>query len=367
MIKMAFKRVVKILGIWGLAVTAALTIGMQPAMAAPKPIKVTLAHADVADPTMYVHAGAVAFKEYVERESKGNIKVNISPAAALGNTASIQEQTMTGEIEISTSHTEGTIAIVYPNIQCLTIPYLFQYVDQALEVFHGDFGKKLWEDMRKQTGLRMIGVWDNGGFRNYTNNVREVRTPKDMKGLKIRTMDIPAHMEIVRALGANPVPISWAETYTSIQTGVVDGHENSIPTMILGSIQEVTKYMVMDGHVYTQLHMFCNDKWFNGLPKEYQDIVLRGGEVAGYAGQRANRVYREIGRAILIKAGVKIYDPTPDEVAQFRALAQPPVLKFIREKGVKDPKWVDEILKEADKALYTLGYKKQGGAAVKKK
>jgi C4-dicarboxylate-binding protein DctP len=365
---MAFKKMMKNCCIWGLAVTAALMIiNLQPAFAADKVIKMTLAHADVADPTMYVHAGAVAFKAYVEKESNGKILVNISPAAALGNTASIQEQTMTGEIEISTSHTEGTIAIVYPNIQCLTIPYLFQYVDQALEVFHGDFGKRLWEDMRKQTGLRMIGVWDNGGFRNYTNNVREVRTPKDMKGLKIRTMDIPAHMEIVRALGANPVPISWAETYTSIQTGVVDGHENSIPTMILGSIQEVTKYMVMDGHVYTQLHMFCNDKWFNGLPKEYQEIILRGGEEAGYAGQRANRVYREIGRAILIKAGVKIYDPTPDEVAQFSALAQPPVLKFIREKGVKDPKWVDEILKEADKALYTLGYKKKGGATVKKK
>ena len=272
---------------------------------------------------------------------------------------------MTGEIEASTSHTEGTIAIVYPNIQCLSIPYLFEKVDQALIVFREtDFGKRLWEDFRKTTGLRMIGIWDNGGFRNYTNNKREVHNPNDMKGLSIRTMDNPAHMEIVRALGARPVPISWAETYTALQTGVVDGHENSIPTMILGSIQEVQKYMIMDGHVYTQLHMFVNDKWFNGLPKEHQEIILRGGEEAGYAGERANRVYRDIGRSILVKAGVKIYDPTSEELAQFRELAQPPVLKFIREKGVKDPKWADEIINEADKALYTLGYKKKDGAVA---
>jgi TRAP-type C4-dicarboxylate transport system substrate-binding protein len=175
---MAFKKMIKNSGILALAVTAALIIGMQPAIAADKVVKMTLAHADVADPTMYVHAGALAFKDYVEKESNGKIQVNISPGAALGNTASLQEMTMTGEIEASTSHTEGTIAIVYPNIQCLSIPYLFQNVDQALEVFRGDFGKKLFEDMRKETGLRVIGIWDNGGFRNFTNNKREVRTPE---------------------------------------------------------------------------------------------------------------------------------------------------------------------------------------------
>ena len=180
-----------------------------------------------------------------------------------------------------------------------------------------------------------------------------------MKGLSFRTMDNPAHMQIVSSLGGKPTPISWAETYTALQTGVVDGEENSIPTFLLGSLQEVQKYMTMDGHVYSQLHMFVNDKWFSGLPKEYQEIILRGGEEAGYAGQRANRVYRDIGREICIKAGVKFYDPTLDEIGQFRALAQPPVLKFIREKGVKDPKWVDEIICEAEKALYTLGYKKK--------
>lgn len=123
---------------------------------------------------------------------------------------------MSGEIEVSTSHTEGTIAIVYPNIQVISIPYLFDSVDQALDVFRGEYGQMLYEDMRKKTGLRVIGVWDNGGSRSFTNNRRPVKTPADMKGLKIRTMDIPAHIELVRSVSAQPTPISWKELYTAL-------------------------------------------------------------------------------------------------------------------------------------------------------
>ena len=334
-----------------------LMSGGQPAFAGSKVVKMTLAHADVADPTQYAHAAALAFKAYVEKESGGKIQVTVSPGGALGNTASLQEMTMSGEIEAATSQTEGTIAIVYPDIQALTIPYLFQSVDQALEVFRGDFGQEMFEDMRKKTGLRVIGLWDNGGFRNFTNNKRPIHSPADMKGLSIRTMDIPAHMEIVRSMGAKPTPISWAEVYTSLQTGVIDGQENAIPTIILGSLQEVQKYLVLDRHVYTQMHLFVNDEWLRSLPEDYQKIIVRGGEKAGYAAERAARVYREIGKGLLAKS-MEIYEPTQDEIAQFKAAAQDKVSQFIREKGVSDPKWVDKILEAADQSLVKLGYKK---------
>ncbi len=321
-----------------------------------KVIEMTLAHADVADPTNLMQAAALAFKEYVEAESGGNIKVNISPGGALGNAASLQEMTMKGEIQASMSQCEGTMAIVYPNIQIISIPYLFDSIDQALSVFRGDFGERLFEDMRKATGLRVNGVWDNGGFRSFTNSKHPVHTPEDMKGLKIRTMDIPAHMTLVRSLGAQPTPISWSELYTALQTGVVDGQENAIPTILLGSLQEVQKYLILDGHVYTQQHMLMNDAWFNGLSPEYQKIVLQGGREAGYAGQRACRVLREIGEQILSKH-LEIYHPTLEEKAQFRQLTQEPVLKFIR-KQVTDRKWIDEVLLAAKDANKSLGYTK---------
>ncbi len=77
--------------------------------------------------------------------------------------------------------------------------------------------------MREATNLRAIAIWDNGGFRSFTNNVRPIRTPKDLEGLRIRTMDTPAHMELVKALGGSPTPISWMELYSALETGIVDG------------------------------------------------------------------------------------------------------------------------------------------------
>ncbi|NLC50851.1 MAG: DctP family TRAP transporter solute-binding subunit [Firmicutes bacterium] len=319
-------------------------------------IQMTLAHADIDDPTQHIQAASLAFKEYVEAESNGKIKVEISPGGALGNTEQLQEQTMTGEIEASTSHTEGTIAIVYPNIQTISVPYLFDSVDQALEVFRGEFGQEMFEEMRQQTGLRVIGVWDNGGFRNFTNSVRPIRKPEDMKGLKMRTMDIPAHMAIVEELGGTPTPVSWAEVYSALETGVVDGHDNSVPVIILGSIHEVQDYLILDGHVYTQQHLFINDEWFNSLPKAYQEIILRAGEKAGIAGERACRVYRDIGLKFLSDY-MEIYEPTLEEIDAFRQATQEPVIKFIEE-DVDDPAWIDKILKAAEEANRKLGYTK---------
>ena len=307
-----------------------------------EPIEMTFAHADIADPDQYVHACAVAFKEYVEKESNGKITVNISSGGELGNTAALQEMTMSGEIEASTSHTEGTMAIVYPNIQALSIPYLFDTVEQAFEVFEGEYGERMFEDMRAKTGLRVIGFFDNGGMRHYLNNVRPIKTPADMEGLRIRTMDNPAHMEIVRQLGASPIPISWAEVYTALDTGVVDGMEIPLPVIIIGSIQEVIKYCTLDGHVYNQMHVLINDEWFLSLQEPYQEIVLAGGE---YSALRAREVVKKtLDESIdFLTPYMEIYQPTPQEIALFREATQEPVVLFVKEQ-VDDPAWVEEIL-----------------------
>lgn len=338
-----------------LAITLLGFAGTETLYAEDLPVMtMTLAHADIPDPTQHIQAASLAFKEYVEKHTDGRLTVDISPAGELGDTASLQEMTMTGEIEASTSHTEGTLAIIYPNIQVISIPYLFDSIDQALEVFRGEYGQSMFEEMRQQTGVRVIGVWDNGGFRHFTNSVRPVRTPEDMEGLRIRTMDIPAHMELVKNLGATPTPISWAELYTALETGVVDGQENAVPVVILGSVYEVQDYLTLDGHVYTQLHFFINDAWFEGLPAEYQAIILQAGERAAYMGERATRVYRDIGLDYL-SSYMEIYDPTLEEIAMFRRQTQEPVLEFIRE-SVADPAWIDKILDAAEEANRKLGY-----------
>ena len=140
----------------------------------------------------HTQGACLAFKEYIEAESEGRITVEIAPGGSLGKNIELQEQVQNGVIEAATSIAEGTLASVYPDIQMITVPYLFKTVDSALNILRGDIGDELYEGMREQTGIKVISIWDNGGFRCFTNNVRPIKNPADLKGIKIRTMEIPA-------------------------------------------------------------------------------------------------------------------------------------------------------------------------------
>ncbi len=313
----------------------------------------TFAHADPTDPDQYAQRQALAFKEYVEDRTGGRITVEISGGGALGTIAEIAEQTITGELQISSSHTEGTLALIYPNIQVVAIPYLFESVDHGIETFRGEFGEEMFEDMRQQTGVRVLGLFDNG-MRNFTNSVRPIRTPADMGGLRIRTMDIPAHMQIVESLGGSATPIAWTELYSALETGVVEGQENANATIILGSIYEVQDYLTLDGHVYSQNHTIVNDEWFQGLPLRYQQIIEDGVKYSCFVAQMNRRVAEDTALEYLAEY-VEIYDPTAEELDMFREATQEPVIEFIKE-DVQDPEWVQKILDAAQEMGEYLGY-----------
>lgn len=323
-----------------------------------KPITMTIAHPEPPDPLNFIHSAALDFEKYVEATSEGKISVEIAPGGQLGDSADMAKQIQMGVIEGSMSMAEGHVAPYYKGIQVLAIPYLFLSVDHALFTLDVDapFGKILWGELEKKTGLKVLTIWDNGGFRCFTNNKRMIKTPEDMKGLKIRTMQIPAHMEMVKALGANPTPIAWTELYNALQLNVVDGQENAVPTIALGHINEVQKYLTLDRHVYSN-HIFpVNAKWFNKLPDVYQLIIKQGADVASQTARRMTHIQRSTLLSEFRKGGMEIYDPSPAEAALFRDAAQEPVLKFIRQE-VGD-ELVDGLLKASDEAMKSLGYVK---------
>lgn len=323
-----------------------------------KPISMTIAHPEPPDPHNFIQAAALAFQHYVETTSEGKITVKIAPGGQLGDSAEMPKQIQMGVIEGAMSIAEGHIAPYYKGIQVIAIPYLFVSVDQALYTLDVDrpFGKRLWSDLEKKTGLKVLTIWDNGGFRCFTNNKRPIRTPDDMKGLKIRTMQIPAHMAMVKALGANPTPIAWTELYNALQLNVVDGEENAIPTIALGHLDEVQKYLTLDRHVYSN-HIFpVNAKWYNSLPPVYQLIIQQGAWKARDTATRMTRIQRETLLSRFRKEGMQVYDPTPEELAMFRERAQKPVLKFIREQVGDD--LVNALLEASNQSLKELGYTK---------
>jgi C4-dicarboxylate-binding protein DctP len=292
------------------------------------------------------HAMAVVFKGMVEQESRGQIKVNVFPSSQIGKEREMMEALKLGSIQ-AVIIAEGTTVNFFPPMEVLGIPFLYPSIDVAFRVMDGPFGRELKEAMRKDTGFRILGTAAPGPFRNFGAN-KPIRKVEDLKGQRIRTMEHPGHQAMVRALGASPTPIAFGELYSSIKSGVVDGLELPYQAFLNMKLDEVVKYMIADGHLFNQLFLFVNDKWFQSLPADQQRVLQRAGETAQSAARGVVRIWEAVGADELRAKGVELYFPTEQERQRFRDLGQPPVLSMLRQR--LDKKWVDGVLKAVEEA-----------------
>ncbi len=302
----------------------------------------------------FAYAPFEVLAQEVQARSGGRIKVEIYPGGQLGGIESIVNQISDGTIQ-GGDPSDGHLAGGFPEIQVFGIPYLFVSRDVAWDVLDGPFGQKIKEMMIKKTGMRPLFWSENGGFRHYSSSKKEMKSVADMAGLKMRTMNHPLHMEIASSLGMSPTPVAWNEVYTSLQTGVVDGQENSIPTFLVPKLFEVQKHMILDGHVYALTTMSINEAWYQSLPEELKRVVDQSARVA-LAANRGLAVSNELsGRTYLESRGMKIYDPSPVEKMAFRERAQPKAIEWL--KGQIDPALVDEMLAAVADSEKRLGYR----------
>jgi tripartite ATP-independent transporter DctP family solute receptor len=321
-----------------------LTICVASGQAAP--IEIKFGHVD--PPDIYTSkkgAAGAAFKNLVEAETSGGVEVKVFPAGQLGGERELVEGTKLGTIQMSM--VSAAIAGFYKEAQVLDIPYLFSSAPVAWKVMDGWFGKEMAADCLKKTGMRVLAYGETG-FRNFTNSVHPIKSPADMKGLKLRVMESPVYVNMVKALGAAPTPIAWTETYSALQQKVVDGHENPVSVIISFKIYEVQKYLTLDGHSYGVDFILINDKFFQGLPKETQLIIKTSAVDAGLIGRGIQQLNSAVGIALLKEKGMEIYSPNAKERAMFRDAAQKPVMEYI-EKQIGRP-WIDKLVKAVKEA-----------------
>lgn len=307
-------------------------------------ITLRLGHTDAPDVfTGKKHANAVMFKSVVESKTQGQVKIQIYPANQLGGEREIIEATQIGTLDLCLSSGGGLSGFYAPSM-VLGIPYLFSSYEEAWKVMDGDFGKMLAEDMVKRAGIRTLG-YAQTGFRHFLNSKRMLRSPADLKGLKIRVMQSPLYITLVESLGANPTPVPWPEVYSAAQQGVVDGMEVPVGSAVMVKLYEVQKYMVLDGHVFSADWLMMNEGKFQSLSKPHQKIFLEAGYVASIAGRAIEALSSALGVETLQKKGMTVYGPTAEEMAQFRNLSQKPVVTWLRKELGKDEIWVDRVLK----------------------
>ena len=291
-----------------LVIAAAMILSSGTALAAMK-IKLGV----VTKPGSAQNIAAEKFKELIEPRSKGEIQVQIFHSASLGNETEILQQVQLNTIQMAVI-TGGPFDTFDPIARVVNYPFLFKDNAQADEILDGPLGAEILKSL-ESSGFKGLCFSENG-FRNLTNNKRPVKSPDDIKGLKIRVMASAIHKAIWQALGANPTPMPWP-IYTELEQGVIDGQENPLWVMEVYKFYEIQKYMTLSRHVYSYHIDVASLKWWQTLDAKTQDMIQKTMyEAAVY--QRKDNRSKDADRLEMLKSkGMQVVEH-PD-VAAFRA------------------------------------------------
>jgi tripartite ATP-independent transporter DctP family solute receptor len=267
-----------------------------------------------------VQAQISTFKTMVEEKSEGRIKVEIYSGAQLGDDTKGTEAARAGELEIVNTSTAPLVGLV-PELAIFDIPFLFSSNEMADKVIGGEIGDYINAKLEEKGMINL--AWNENGFRNLTNSVKEVRTPADLSGLKIRTMENKYHLEAWKLMGASPTPMSWAEVFTALQQHTIDGQENPIPNFYSTRIQEVNEYITITKHIYSPFLFLFSKEIFDSYDEETQKIIREAAEAYGLAEKELNRAETEIKKQALIDEGCTVTDLTDEEVKAFQDATAP--------------------------------------------
>ncbi len=257
------------------------------------------------DVTHSVHKGMEYMAKLVAEKSDGKLTIEIYPSQQLGTERQCLELLQIGSLSM-TKVSGAVIENFAPNIQVLSLPYIFKSREHAYKVLDGPIGKGLLEQSQDYW-LRGLTYFDAGQRSFYTKE--PVRTPEDLDGMKIRVQESVTAMNLVRALDGAPTPISWGELYTALQQGVVDGAENNPPSFYLSRHYEVCKFYTLNEHTAVpDILVISTIAWNNLTDQEKQWLEEAAAEATTYQRQLWQKAEQEALDAVQA-AGVELIYP----------------------------------------------------------
>jgi len=307
-------------------------------VAAKEEYVIKFGHVALADPRAQSSpAYALVFKTQLEKLSGGRIRVDVYPNGQLGNLRSLVQQVHRGTIQIADISSGILASLYYPQLEILDMPYVFSSREVARMVLdtQNPFTKKLVEDCAKKTGIRILSL-PPFGFRHMTNNVRPIRKPDDLKGIKMRTMEVVPHIKLMKSYGAMPVPIPWMELYTSLQTKVVDGEEQTLQNIVMGKLYQVQKYLTLTQHVMGVGGYLCNERWYQSLPDDLKRSLIEAEKIARLTYEGYGELLDTLAIEKLESEGMQVYKPTAQELKAFRDKAFPEIRKWMEKQYGKE-------------------------------
>lgn len=216
-----------------------------------------------------IHDASLEFEKSIEAANP-NIDVQVFPGGQLGSEGEIVGQLQTGMTDLLPT-TTGPLGQYDSVFYVLETPYVFLNEQQADKVLDGEVGEEILQALDAK-GLIGLAFWENG-FREMSNNVRQIKAPADLKGLKFRTQQNQLHIKYFSDLGASPTPLAFTEIYNSLSTKVVDGQENPFSLIATNKFYEVQKYVSKTDHVYSAVPVYVSKIKWESWPEDVQKLV----------------------------------------------------------------------------------------------
>ncbi|MCG8509234.1 MAG: TRAP transporter substrate-binding protein [Rhodospirillales bacterium] len=274
----------------GLFATAAIMSYSGVALSAPIEVRVA-SHVSALSP---LHQQSQMFAAEIEKRLPGQFKFTLYPSGQLGNEKALITNVKAGSLEMI--NVASGVMKLDKKLGLFDLPWLFSDRDHVRRAMGGDLGKQVTERIEAKAGVVVIGIYENG-FRHVLNKVRAVKVPADLKGLKVRISGGKFRQGVFQQMGATPQKVAWKETFTALQTGVVDGAEAATYGFYEQKQFEVAKHLSLTRHVYTPSFLIASKTFWNSLNAEQQ------------------KVFRDVGQSITDQA----YDGAKDLEAKYFA------------------------------------------------
>lgn len=258
------------------------------------------------DPAHPVHQGMLHMQKRLAEISGGALTMEVYSSGVLGGETECIEQLQNGVLAMTKTST-GAMESFVPEMQVFGLPYLFRDSEHFWKVADSKIGRDL---LHKGVERNMYGLcYYDAGSRNFYTKSRQIKTPDDLKGLKIRVMNSPMAIKMVEMMGASPTPISWGELYSALAQGIVDGAENNPPSFFSNKHFEACKFFSLDGHVMLPDMLLISAPIWGDLTDQEQAWLQQAADESSQFQRELWATKSDEALEEVKKLGVEVYQP----------------------------------------------------------
>lgn len=259
------------------------------------------------------------FAQDMSAATHGHVTVEVVGDSQLGSEREMLEQCMAGTIQ----GMRGGQYDFSPRLMMFTLPFLTANRAQITALLHSDLAQSVCDEAGAATGTVILDLCDAGGYRQMSNNVRPIKSPEDLKGLKMRTNTMETTIMAFEAMGAETISIPYSDLYISLDTNVADGQDNPWINVDNMRFYEVQKYFTEVNYQFHVDPFYVNAQWFDSLPTQFQEILRTCADDMGAYNDRLIDEGTQTARDAIEASDAKLYIPTDQELDAFRAAMQP--------------------------------------------